>query len=801
MIPSASGHTTPDDRNRPTVDDVSAPQGQAIGVNYGHILQQRFSGPFRLLRDATIPLDPLPGDLRLSDPANPDNPVARFRGRADLIYKIDAFINRCVLQRWGAYLLVEAEAGMGKSALAAYLAFTRVWPAHFTRLPEGRTPETARRNLAAQLIARWKLDDATPGGVLPADADATAWLYSRLCDAARIRDKTEPGQPVVLLVDGLDEAPPSKFGELPLGLPLALPPGTAIVATTRPKTVAIPTGSRDVERIDVESAANRQDLFGYLTAVSAHDPLIAAALRRNRMPADRFCSTLLDRSGGVWIYALTLLDQVRHHDRDPRDVDRLPVGLVGYYADNLNRWRADLGDHAWQAQGLPVLATLTAIREPQTATAIATFAGVADSDTRALLRRVFRPFLATRRGASARQDLYLPRHQSLRDFTTGTAFIDSDDDDLRDLADDLATATHAAHLRIAAALTPSEPIGQRNWPNSSSYALKYLPEHAALAKTLPGLLNDPEFALHVGIPSLLQLKHHLTDPQALAALSALQLAYGYGDTQAARLEWIEVSARKTQAHTLADSTARLLSDRPLRPAHAIWNGTSHHLTGHIGWVSALAAVPLPDGRTLLASTGGEQMVRLWDPTTGQPVGEPLTGHTDWVNALAAVPLPDGRTLLASTSDDLTVRLWDPINGQPVGEPLTGHTDAVTALAAIKLPDGRTLLASTGGDRTIRLWDPTGGQPVGEPLTGHTRRIHALASITLPEGGTLLAATSDNRTVLWDPSSGQPVSKPLTGHTDTVTALASIKLPDRRTLLASTSTDRAIVLWTTDRVPG
>jgi WD40 repeat protein len=52
-------------------------------------------------------------------------------------------------------------------------------------------------------------------------------------------------------------------------------------------------------------------------------------------------------------------------------------------------------------------------------------------------------------------------------------------------------------------------------------------------------------------------------------------------------------------------------------------------------------------------------VRLWDPTTGHPVGDPLTGHTNAVTAAAAIPLPDRRTLLATTSDDATVRLWDP----------------------------------------------------------------------------------------------------------------------------------------------
>jgi len=98
----------------------------------------------------------------------------------------------------------------------------------------------------------------------------------------------------------------------------------------------------------------------------------------------------------------------------------------------------------------------------------------------------------------------------------------------------------------------------------------------------------------------------------------------------------------------------------------------------------VAAVALPDGRTLLATTSDDETVRLWDPVTGTPVGDPLTGHTDGVTAVAAVPLPDGRTLLATTSDDETVRLWDPITAAPVGDPLTGHTDGVTAVAAVPL---------------------------------------------------------------------------------------------------------------------
>jgi WD40 repeat protein len=131
---------------------------------------------------------------------------------------------------------------------------------------------------------------------------------------------------------------------------------------------------------------------------------------------------------------------------------------------------------------------------------------------------------------------------------------------------------------------------------------------------------------------------------------------------------------------------------------------------------------MPGGRTLLASSeatpvrGGTKAVRLWDPATGLPVGAPFEEHRH-VEHLVAMPMADGRTLLAVRDFDGSIRVWDADSRQLVGE-FTGGP-----IAAIAPSGGHPLLA-VARRGAIELWDPLTCRWVGSHLL--ERPITALA---------------------------------------------------------------------------
>ena len=61
----------------------------------------------------------------------------------------------------------------------------------------------------------------------------------------------------------------------------------------------------------------------------------------------------------------------------------------------------------------------------------------------------------------------------------------------------------------------------------------------------------------------------------------------------------------------------------------------------------------PTGKKLV-SCSEDKTVRVWDASTGEPIGSPLAGHTDWVRQVEFI---DADTVVSS-SDDGTTRAWN-----------------------------------------------------------------------------------------------------------------------------------------------
>ncbi|WFE59206.1 WD40 repeat domain-containing protein [Micromonospora sp. WMMD712] len=198
----------------------------------------------------------------------------------------------------------------------------------------------------------------------------------------------------------------------------------------------------------------------------------------------------------------------------------------------------------------------------------------------------------------------------------------------------------------------------------------------------------------------------------------------------------------------------------------------------------------PDGPPVVA---GPWRLR-WAARERRPSRGRLPGSGREITALAAVPLTDGRTLLAAGSQDGSVRLWDPATGLPTGEPLTGHRGFVLGLAPCRLRDGRDLLVVGSGGGTVTGWDPnTGARRSSVELAGGLRQ---LSCVLLPDGQPVLfVGDATGMLHRLDATTGEPLGKPTNAHHGrTVTALITFDLPDGRTLVASGGEDGTVAVW-------
>ncbi|MCC8249202.1 serine/threonine-protein kinase [Saccharothrix luteola] len=155
------------------------------------------------------------------------------------------------------------------------------------------------------------------------------------------------------------------------------------------------------------------------------------------------------------------------------------------------------------------------------------------------------------------------------------------------------------------------------------------------------------------------------------------------------------------------------------------------LTGHTGEVSALAFAP---GGGLLASTGMDATVRLWDTTTWTTR---RTFSAPEVGLSSVAFTPSGSAVVAGAVGS-SVYSWDLATGDLLTQYAAG---SVTTFAVVMTADGRTLLSSDStGVITVWSYQRTTLGP----------RDAVLLGTAFQPGGDLLATTSGNGVVrLWD----------------------------------------------------
>src|SRR5262249_23706511 len=156
---------------------------------------------------------------------------------------------------------------------------------------------------------------------------------------------------------------------------------------------------------------------------------------------------------------------------------------------------------------------------------------------------------------------------------------------------------------------------------------------------------------------------------------------------------------------------------------------------------------------------------VWDARTGRVV---QTVHEDGWTGSAAVS-PDGSLLLAATTNGVA-RIWQATTGVPVGEPLRhGGWGSYAEFS----PDGR-LAATASQDRTACGWDAATGRRIAEMKHQHEVRWVAFS----PDGQRLVSATGDftgwnfallepksdpgrlGEAQVWDVATGRPITAPI-----------------------------------------
>jgi WD40 repeat protein len=151
-------------------------------------------------------------------------------------------------------------------------------------------------------------------------------------------------------------------------------------------------------------------------------------------------------------------------------------------------------------------------------------------------------------------------------------------------------------------------------------------------------------------------------------------------------------------------------------------------------------ISFDSGGQRLAAALVDGRVEVWDVAKRERL---LSFTSDRAAATSVSFSPDGRLLVAAGLSG-SFRLFEASTGEPLGGPIQAHAGVVLATAFG--PDGRWFLTS-GADGTVSLWDVASHRRIGSPLPIDANQW-IVADFTAG-GRRILAIAPTGRGVLWD----------------------------------------------------
>jgi serine/threonine-protein kinase len=414
------------------------------------------------------------------------------------------------------YFRLTADAGLGKTALAAAVSRRFGAVSFFANTSRGRTrADQCLNHLSAEIISRFDL----PYDRLPARTGEDSGFLEKILQEAVEKAR----KPVWLVVDALDEGDISP-GRNSLSLPKRLPANVYCFLTQRPGEYPLATTPETALAefpLAWDSDAQRDDVLALL-ASEVTRPEIARALSSACPDRDvgSVVAELAELSEGNFMYLSYVLQDIASGAPMVGQSDRvtiLPRGLRGYYAAMWARMEAltqTEGGRDWRTLYRPVIGLLAVAGEPVTVDWLADLSGCDREDIQNPVLYRWRRFL------SRDGNRWRILHRSFGDF-------------LKDTLD--LSARHGVVARLL-----GEPA---NWEKHGGYASRHESTHLRAAGDLTGiigLLYNPAWyeSQVTADPTGVRYQSDLLQGFALAGETVAE-ATAHGASTPALVDWVK----------------------------------------------------------------------------------------------------------------------------------------------------------------------------------------------------------------------------------------------------------------------